>query len=73
LPCQRGATWIDRLQAEPADELTWGESGAYLSRTSSLSDADRKQVLELLGRIEPIRCGRAGNSGSASAHAACST
>lgn len=43
--------WIDRLHAEPVDELTWGESGGYVSRRSSLSDADRKQALAMLERI----------------------
>lgn len=45
------SAWIDRLHAEPVDELAWGESGAYVSRSSSLSDADRKQALEMLERI----------------------
>ncbi len=43
--------WIERLHAEPVDELPWGESGAYVSRSSSLSEADRKLVLEMLERI----------------------
>ncbi|HEU6454554.1 MAG TPA: transporter substrate-binding domain-containing protein [Roseateles sp.] len=42
---------IDRLHAEPIEELPWGESGAYVSRRSSLSDADRAQVTEVLERI----------------------
>ncbi|MGM9483294.1 hypothetical protein ACS5PN_19010 [Roseateles sp. NT4] len=42
------------------EELTWGESGAYVSRMSSQGDADRKQALELLERI-----GRSGAAWSA--------
>jgi len=45
------SAWVDRLQAEAVGELPWGESGAYVSRTSSLSDADRKQAIEMLERI----------------------
>ena len=45
------SAWIARLHAEPVDELPWGESGAYVSRRSSLSDADRQQALEMLERI----------------------
>lgn len=43
--------WADRLHVQAADELAWGESGAYVTRRPSLSDADRRQVLELLERI----------------------
>jgi len=42
---------IERLHAEAAKELSWGESGAYVSRTSSLSDADRQRVEAMLERI----------------------
>jgi polar amino acid transport system substrate-binding protein len=45
------SAWVERLHAEPVEELDWGESGAYVSRVSSLSEADRKQALELLERI----------------------
>ena len=45
------SAWVDRLQAEPVDELPWGESGANVSRTSSLSDADRRQAIEMLERV----------------------
>jgi len=42
---------IARLHTEPVDELPWGESGAYVSRRSKLSDADRQRALEMLERI----------------------
>lgn len=48
---QKSSALIDRLHAEPVEELAWGESGAYVSRNSSLSGTDRGQVLQLLERI----------------------
>jgi polar amino acid transport system substrate-binding protein len=45
------SAWIARLHAEPVDELPWGESGAYVSRHASLSQADRERALEMLERI----------------------
>ena len=44
-------TWIDRLHVQPAPELTWGESGAYVSSRSSLAEPDRQKVLQMLERI----------------------
>lgn len=41
---------IDRMRYEPVDELPWGESGVYISNKPGLSDADRKQLRELLER-----------------------
>lgn len=49
--------WLDRLHVQPAPELTWGESGAYVSRRSSLSEADRQRALQMLEGI-----GRSGDA-----------
>lgn len=40
---------IDKLRSEPIEELPWGDSGAYLSKTA-LSLADRNALQELLER-----------------------
>lgn len=45
------SSWIDRLHAQPVDDLPWGETGIYVSRHSSLSSGDRKKALEALDRI----------------------
>jgi polar amino acid transport system substrate-binding protein len=39
----------DKLRSEPIDELPWGESGVYLSKTA-LDDANRAALQELLER-----------------------
>ncbi|MDR7334338.1 transporter substrate-binding domain-containing protein [Roseateles asaccharophilus] len=49
--------WVERLQVQPAPELAWGESGAYVSRRSSLSEADRQRALQMLEGI-----GRSGDA-----------
>lgn len=40
---------LEQLRYEPVDELPWGESGVYVSRTA-LSEADRQNLLALLER-----------------------
>jgi len=42
---------IEQIRAEPASELMWGESGAYVTRSNSLDDADRERVTALLDHI----------------------
>ena len=41
---------LERLRYEPVEELPWGESGIYISTYSSLSEADRALMRELLER-----------------------
>jgi len=43
----RSAGLLDRLRYEPLEELPWGDSGAYLSRTA-LNDGDRAALKDLL-------------------------
>jgi polar amino acid transport system substrate-binding protein len=40
---------LEKLRFEPIEELPWGDSGAYISRTG-LSDADQKALRNLLER-----------------------
>lgn len=40
---------LEKLRFEPIEELPWGDSGAYISRTA-LSDADQKALRNLLER-----------------------
>jgi polar amino acid transport system substrate-binding protein len=40
---------LDKLRYEPLDELHWGDSGAYISKTS-LSEGDQKALRNLLER-----------------------
>lgn len=40
---------LEQLRYEPVDELPWGESGVYVSKTA-LSEADRQSLLVLLER-----------------------
>ncbi len=40
---------LEQLRYEPMDELPWGESGVYVSKTA-LSEADRQSLLALLER-----------------------
>ncbi|MBV8379508.1 MAG: transporter substrate-binding domain-containing protein [Paucibacter sp.] len=42
---------IERLHTEPAEELGWGESGAYVSPSAALSEADRQLALQMLEHI----------------------
>lgn len=42
---------IEQLRTEAVPELSWGESGAYVTRNASLSDADRQVVLRMLEHI----------------------
>lgn len=43
----RTAGLLDRLRYEPLEELPWGDSGAYLSKTA-LNDGDRAALKDLL-------------------------
>ncbi|XHS76395.1 substrate-binding periplasmic protein [Burkholderiaceae bacterium UC74_6] len=45
------APLVERLHSIPVDELVWGESGAYVSRHASLSEADRRIAREMLEHI----------------------
>lgn len=42
---------IQQLHMDPVPELPWGESGAYVTRAASLSDADRQIVLHMVEHI----------------------
>ncbi len=45
----KSAGLIDKLRSEPIEELPWGESGIYLSKTA-LNEADRLALQELMER-----------------------
>jgi len=42
---------LDKLHSEPLDELSWGESGGYVTRHAALSEADRQVALQMLDHI----------------------
>jgi polar amino acid transport system substrate-binding protein len=42
---------IARLHAIPVEELSWGESGAYVTRNAALSEADRQRARAMLEHI----------------------
>ena len=44
----KAAGLLEKLRAEPIDELPWGDSGAYISR--NLGDADRATLKDMLER-----------------------
>ena len=44
----KAARLLEKLRTEPIDELPWGDSGAYISKT--LSDADKATLKDLLER-----------------------
>jgi len=50
----RTAGLLDKLRYEPLEELPWGDSGAYLSRTA-LNDGDRAALKDLLSHA--VRAG----------------
>lgn len=43
----KAAALIDKLHSQPIDDLPWGDSGAYLSK-SGLGEADRNALREIL-------------------------
>jgi len=45
------APLIERLHAIPVEELSWGESGAYVTRHAVLSEADRQRARAMLEHI----------------------
>ena len=42
---------IDQLHYQSVDELPWGDSGVYISKKSSLSEADRQQLRQWLHHL----------------------